>query len=238
MTLPAQIPSPVSSGTSATYFAPPDENRASRGRRTLAIVAVVGVHLLALIAIVHAALRPEPPLPVQALAVRMVELPPPAPPRIEAPKPVPPKAPPKRVRTPPPVLAAAPSVPLAPTVFAVPPQPEPVVAAPAPVATPAPVAAAAPIVDARFDADYLQNPPPVYPATSRRQHEEGRVVLRVRVSRDGRPLSVEVRQSSGFSRLDEAAKSAVERWRFVPASQGGEPVESSVLVPLNFTLSN
>ena len=40
------------------------------------------------------------------------------------------------------------------------------------------------------------------------------------------------------TRLDEAAKSAVERWRFVPARQGDAPVEAAVLVPLNFTLNH
>ena len=60
----------------------------------------------------------------------------------------------------------------------------------------------------------------------------------MKVSAQGVPLSVEISQSSGFSRLDEAAKAAVERWRFVPAKQGGEAIDSSVLVPLSFALSN
>jgi protein TonB len=47
---------------------------------------------------------------------------------------------------------------------------------------------------------------------------------------------VEIKQSSGFSRLDEAARAAVERWRFIPARQGSETVDSSVLVPLQFAL--
>ena len=66
--------------------------------------------------------------------------------------------------------------------------------------------------------------------------EEGRVVLRVMVSAEGLPLSVEVKQASGFRRLDEAAMAAVERWRFVPARRGATAIESSVLVPLQFTL--
>jgi protein TonB len=51
-------------------------------------------------------------------------------------------------------------------------------------------------------------------------------------------MSVEVKQSSGFIRLDDAARSAVERWRFVPAKQGGEAIEAWVLVPLHFTLDS
>ena len=72
----------------------------------------------------------------------------------------------------------------------------------------------------------------------RRLGEEGKVVLRVRSARKGQPISVEIKQSSGYACLDDAARTAVERWRFVPARQGNEAIESSVLVPLNFTLSN
>lgn len=97
--------------------------------------------------------------------------------------------------------------------------------------------AAAPMIAARFDADYLRNPSPAYPAASRRLGEEGRVLLRIKVSAQGLPLRVEIKQSSGFQRLDDAARAAVERWRFVPARQGGEAVESSVLVPLQFKLT-
>lgn len=71
---------------------------------------------------------------------------------------------------------------------------------------------------------------------SRRLREEGRVVLRVRVSADGLPATVELRTSSGSGRLDRAAQSAVERWRFVPARRGSQPIEAWVLVPIEFKL--
>ena len=66
----------------------------------------------------------------------------------------------------------------------------------------APVIAVAP---PRFDADYLQNPAPVYPGLSRRIGEQGKVILHVLVSADGRARKVELRTSSGFERLDNAA---------------------------------
>jgi protein TonB len=87
---------------------------------------------------------------------------------------------------------------------------------------------------ARFDADYLHNPAPAYPAQSRRLKEEGTVLLLVRVSVEGTPLSVEIRNSSGFERLDEAGLQAVRQWRFVPAKRGSENVAASVLVPIQF----
>lgn len=87
---------------------------------------------------------------------------------------------------------------------------------------------------ARFDADYLHNPAPAYPLQSRRLKEEGTVLLLVRVSDQGAPVSVEIRTSSGFERLDEAGLQAVRQWRFVPAKRGNENVAASVLVPIQF----
>lgn len=92
------------------------------------------------------------------------------------------------------------------------------------------------LVQARFDADYLLNPAPPYPPMSRRMGEEGRVVLRVRVSAAGTAEQVEIRTSSGSSRLDESARRTVRAWRFIPAKRGGIPVESWVLVPIHFRL--
>jgi protein TonB len=199
------------------------------------LTGVIGLHAGALLLLFGMAANPELIKPLQTLTVRMLEMTPvptPAPQKIEPPKPAPPR---KTPPAPPPVMTAAATATAAP-VFAIPPQPEPrLIEKPsASPATPAPPT----IVAARFDADYLQNPKPMYPPMSRRQGEEGKVVLRVRVSAQGASLAVEIKQSSGFTRLDEAARAAVEKWRFIPARQGGEAVESSVLVPLNFTLDN
>lgn len=88
----------------------------------------------------------------------------------------------------------------------------------------------------RFDADYLNNPPPVYPALARRLGEQGRVMLRVLVHADGTPTDVTINRSSGSWRLDRAALEAVRQWRFVPARRGDTPVAAPVLVPIAFTL--
>lgn len=88
----------------------------------------------------------------------------------------------------------------------------------------------------RFDAAYLQNPEPEYPALSQRLGEEGRVLLRVLVSLEGRAEQVELKQSSGFARLDTAAQAAVRRWRFQAARRGAEPVAAWVIVPITFNL--
>lgn len=88
-----------------------------------------------------------------------------------------------------------------------------------------------------FDAAYLLNPPPEYPAQSRRLEEEGMVKLNVRVGADGRALAVELASSSGFKRLDKAAEEAVRQWRFVPAKRAGQAIEGSVIVPVRYTLN-
>ncbi len=92
------------------------------------------------------------------------------------------------------------------------------------------------LVAASYNAAYLNNPEPKYPPLSRRFGEEGKVLLRVQVTTDGRASTVELEKSSNHARLDEAARQAVAGWRFVPARRGEEAVEASVIVPIVFRL--
>lgn len=110
----------------------------------------------------------------------------------------------------------------------------PAAAAPAPATEPA----ASPATPPSFDAAYLSNPAPRYPQAARRAGEQGTVTLRVMVKRDGLPARVEVEKSSGSRHLDAAAQDAVRGWRFAPARQGSEPIESWVLVPVVFRLES
>jgi protein TonB len=93
-----------------------------------------------------------------------------------------------------------------------------------------------PVVAPRFDADYLANPAPVYPAASRALGEQGKVFLRVLVTPQGEAQEVLIRTGSGFERLDVAALEAVRRWKFLPARQGEEAVAAWVIVPISFSL--
>ena len=88
----------------------------------------------------------------------------------------------------------------------------------------------------QYQADYLQNPPPVYPRLSQRLREQGEVLLRVQVGMDGQPLEISLQQSSGHARLDQAAQKAVTQWRFEPAQRNGKPVVAWVVVPFEFAL--
>lgn len=81
-------------------------------------------------------------------------------------------------------------------------------------------------------------PEPAYPSFARRQGYEGRVIIRVRVSSMGSVGAAQVVRSSGYAMLDETALSAIKRWRFRPAQQGGKPVEATLNVPITFKLRN
>jgi protein TonB len=56
---------------------------------------------------------------------------------------------------------------------------------------------------------------PSYPALSQRLGEEGVVIFNLHVDSTGRVLSFELRESSGYPRLDKAAIDAVRTWRRV-----------------------
>ncbi len=93
------------------------------------------------------------------------------------------------------------------------------------------------VTEPQFDADYLRNPPPVYPQRARRRGAEGKVMLEVAVTREGDARDVFIARSSGSGILDEAARDAVQRWRFIPARRGSELVEARVIVPVEFRLN-
>jgi protein TonB len=92
------------------------------------------------------------------------------------------------------------------------------------------------LVEPSADADYLKNPPPGYPRISRRMGEQGTVVVRVFINTQGLPEKPEVRTSSGFVRLDQAALDAVQRWRFVPGRRNGTPEPMWFNIPVRFVL--
>jgi protein TonB len=174
----------------------------------------------------------EPPKP------KAPPLPPPPPP---APRPQITKAPPPprpmAVRTPAPAPAAPvgvivpqpPAPPLAPP--APPAPPEPPAPPPAPPAPPA-------ITLPSSDADYLNNPKPVYPAMSRRLNEQGKTIVRVLIGIDGVPRSATILKSSGYERLDEASRTAAMGWRYVPGRRNGIVETMELNVPVNWVLNN
>jgi len=85
-------------------------------------------------------------------------------------------------------------------------------------------------------AAYLNNPPPAYPAISKRLGEQGRVVIRVYIDERGIPSQAQFSVRSGYSRLDQAAMDAVMSWRYVPAKRGEVPLAMWFNVPITFDL--
>lgn len=206
------------------------------------IVVVAAMHGALLYALLQ--IHPDLKKQIAPLVVSLITPPQPLPQAPPPPPPQPPRKPPPRQTPPPVVQAVTPPSPVTPTPAAISVEPpaDPVSAAPGPpAAAVAPAAAAAPpqppppVVPARFDAAYLNNPPPVYPAVARRRGEQGSVQLRVYVSAAGVAEKVEVFRSSGSGALDVAAREAVGRWRFVPARQGDQAVGAWVIVPIVFT---
>lgn len=87
-----------------------------------------------------------------------------------------------------------------------------------------------------FNADYLNNPAPVYPSQAKRANIQGKVLLNVMVNAEGKAAKVDVSKSSGSSVLDQAALAAVKEWRFIPAVKRGRAVQANVIVPVDFKI--
>jgi protein TonB len=219
------------------YLSMPERDDVSLPKSMLKSSLVIGAHLAFLLwalqaggVISHKAM----PLPMSVMTVMIA-----APSQVVAPENLP-------KPTAPALHQAAIALPLQPASEQQFTQPSPaLIAATAPVTTPASTipnatAAAQPAeqrTEASFDAAYLNNPAPAYPLISRRQGEFGKVLLLVQVTPHGTAAQVEIKQSCGFPRLDEAALEAVRKWHFVPARQGDVAVAASVVVPLSFKLN-
>lgn len=218
------------------------------------------LHVLLAVAVIYLVVPPRP-TPEQARPIEIVKLP--NPPKAEPAKAVPQKPvveppPPKAVTPPPrplpppprptlpepvpaPPIAAAP-MPVAPVQESPPPLAElpPFDAVPAapPSPPPAPPKVVEEYIPPSSDAAYLHNPKPVYPLIAQRRGWQGVTLLEVRVSAQGKPLSVSIKKSSGHTVLDDTARDMVlNSYRFEPARRNGEEVEATVELPMRFTLN-
>jgi len=216
----------------------------------LVVLAVLLLHALGVWALQSGLLQRvvEVVVAVQAISTlqdlpipKAVEPPPPPPP---VPKAVPLAKPTETPAVPTPVAAPVPSTPLASTSVeaspaftapVAPAPPAPVVVAAAP--SPPPATAPAPKLELpSSDADYLHNPRPGYPRLSRQRGEQGKVVVQVFIGIDGTAQRAEIKVSSGFERLDQAALATARAWRYVPGKRGGVPEAMWFSVPINFVL--
>lgn len=79
-------------------------------------------------------------------------------------------------------------------------------------------------------------PRPSYPPEARAGGRQGKVRVKVLIAENGTPSEIQLAESSGSASLDEAALTALRRWRFQPALRNGQPVLAWVTVPVIFSL--
>lgn len=143
---------------------------------------------------------------------------------------IPPPPPPPKASTPPPPAYVPPiDVPIAPSapsvnaIAAVTPTPQP----PAPPSPPAPTQAVkSEPVRTGAVVNSANCEKPEYPSASRRMEEEGTVSLRFLIGTDGKVIQSEIEKSSGYKRLDEAARAGLSRCQFRPATVDGKPEQA------------
>ena len=69
-----------------------------------------------------------------------------------------------------------------------------------------------------------------------RAEMEGFATVRVLIGTDGRVKQVEAVKASDTAFLDATRKQALSKWRFLPATRDGEPVESWREMTVRFQL--
>ncbi len=191
-----------------------------QANRRLFMAAMLGLHGVAIVGLLNIGAVRESVAEAAPIFLAVLAPPPP----VTPPGPLPPP-PPRSVPTPPhltlPLIAPEPS-----------PSPSPMVAQAAPTPAPAPAVRTIPASAVQ----YLTPPSPVYSAMSRRMKETGKVVVRVFIDEQGLPRDVQVSQSAGFARLDDAAVAAVRKTRFKPCIENGAAVAGWAFIPIEFEL--
>lgn len=79
---------------------------------------------------------------------------------------------------------------------------------------------------------------PQYPASAINNHEQGTVVLKVMVGKDGRPQTINVESATDASpALIKASSDAVSQWHFTPQMRDGKPIAAYASVPIRFAMT-
>lgn len=209
---------------------------------------VLGCHLAALaLAVAHSneqVPEPETIIPPNIVGIMLpppVATPQPKPEPVLEPQPKPqpePKPQQKPKPTPKPLVAPLPKAPPSEKAVSAPkvqPTPPPVATA---KATPDKTAPATPTIQPpSAEAQGLNNKAPLYPQLSRKKKEQGTVLLLILVKADGTVGDIQLKSSSGYPRLDQAAKQAVKRWQFQPALKAGNPIDFWYELPVKFRLN-
>ena len=226
-------------------------------RIVTATAIVAGLHAALLVAVLIARDEPVPralesrtitaellsPAPVAA-PVAIQSPPTPTPPKPTPPVPhLKPKVQPRPVSKPTPLPeAAAPSQHEISVPQPAPPAPAaPATPAPAPAETAAPaigkptMALSAPKNVAHLDCSIAQ---PDYPVLSKRRNETGTAMVKFVVGLTGKIENIELKKSSGFGRLDDAALAAMRGSSCKPYIENGEAIRATYTQPFSFSLTD
>lgn len=84
----------------------------------------------------------------------------------------------------------------------------------------------------------LGNRRPKYPELSLRRKEEGQVTLMAKVLPSGRAEYVSIHKSSGYARLDNAARTAAQKYRYRAAEQSGKKISYDYFFTVTFKIDN
>lgn len=111
---------------------------------------------------------------------------------------------------------------------------------------------AQPVIEAKLEPEPAPPPPkpkertkastkpgctkPPYPAESQELEEEGTVTLGITTDDNGSVVDIKIIKSSGFTRLDDAAKQAFGRCEFNPGTVDGVPEKTTATVQYEFRI--
>ena len=194
------------------------------GRKFSGLAVAVLLHILLLYALMSGLARQvveviQKPLETKIIEEVVPDKPPPPPP---------PPPPPKMVTPPPPFIpppeiqisvAPPPMAVIAAVTREVPVAPPPM--APAPPPAPVALVRVPPVIDAA-----KQCQKPEYPPASLRASETGTVLLNFLIDVSGKVIDSKVLKSSGYRRLDEAARRALADCQFKAGTVDGKPEQS------------
>ncbi|MBD3275209.1 MAG: TonB family protein [Candidatus Marinimicrobia bacterium] len=78
----------------------------------------------------------------------------------------------------------------------------------------------------------------VYPEEAKKQHIEGRVIVKIAISSQGKVTDASIAEGIEKGGLNEAALNAVRKVSFSPALRDDKPIAVRVLLPIQFTLDS
>ncbi len=83
----------------------------------------------------------------------------------------------------------------------------------------------------------LRSFPPKYPYNAKRNSIEGKVIVRMLVTKDGIPSEISIHSATPSGVFEKTAINAAKRWRFRPGQYKGRAVDTWVLLPFNFEMT-